>query len=130
MTTLEEIIADFRSLATIDAEIAKAAAPRLEAIAKKRAAAGVDPGGVAWKPRKKDGGRAYANAAEHVRAESNGNIVTLVLEGGGEYFGQKAERDASLPQRKIIPNVGDALPTDMRDELAAVTAEVLARRSA
>lgn len=127
--TLEDIIADFRKLETVDAEIAKAAAPRLEAIAKQRAAAGVDPSGSAWKPRKKDGGRALANAEAHVHAEASGNIVALVVDGA-EYFHQKAKADASLPQRKIIPDVGDALPEDMRAELDAVTAEVLARRSA
>lgn len=123
--SIDDMIADFRKLEGLDAAIAKAAAPRLETIAKNRAAAGVDPSGAAWKPRKKDGGRALANAAAHVRAEAKGSIVTLVLDGP-EYWSQKAAPEGSLPQRKVIPDVGDALPDDMRAELELVTQQTIA----
>jgi len=127
--TIEDIVADFRKLGTVDAEIAKRAAPRLEAIAKKTAAAGTDPDGKAWKPRKKDGGRALANAAEHVHAEASGNIVTLVADGTS-YWHQKAAPDASLPQRKSIPDVGDPIPVAIRAELDDVMREVLSEVTA
>lgn len=123
--TIEDIVADFRKLGTIDAEIAKRAAPRIEAIAKKTAAAGTDPSGNAWKQRKKDGTRPLEHAAERVHAEANGNIVTLVVDGP-EYWHQKAAPDASLPRRKVIPNVGDEIPVAIRAELDDVMREVLA----
>ena len=122
---IEDIIRDLDALATLDERIAKAAASRLEAIAKKHAAAGVDPSGEAWKPRKKDGKRALVNAAASVSAESTGDVVTLTV-SGAEYWHQKAKPNASLPQRKIIPDVGDALPADMRAELDAITSEEIA----
>ena len=124
--TIEDIIADFRKLETLDAEIATQAAPRLEAIVKKTAAAGMTPDGQPWKPRKKDGGRPLEHAEERIRSEVNGSTIVLVV-GGPEYWHQKAKPGASLPQRKVIPSAGDPLPDSLRTELDAVTSETIAK---
>lgn len=106
---LNEAIATLRGLGEIPTRAAAIAAPLLEAAAKKQAASGIDPSGRPWAPRKKDGGRALANAAEAVRAEVTGDVVEIVVDGP-EYFHQTAKEGGAMPRRQIIPDVGDPLP--------------------
>jgi len=122
---LDGMIGAMRDLAGFDERVAALAAPKLEAAARARASEGVDPQGRAWAPRKSDGGRALANAAAAIRAESAGATAALVVTGP-EYWHQTAKDGGALPQRKMIPAPGDELPPELRaacDEASAAAFE-------
>jgi hypothetical protein len=92
---------------------AAAAAPLVQEAAKATAAAGTTPTGEAWAPRKKDGGRAMANAAGAVRAYALGAIITIALSGVEVYH----HLSKSHP-RKVIPDAGgDTIPTTIADAI-------------
>ncbi len=115
MSGLDEMIASFRNLETLEARTAALAAPLLEKASKEQVAKGLTPEGTPWAP-KKDGSRALVNAAEHVHAETSGETVTLVVDGP-EFFHQTVKEGGTLPRRKLIPGVGDALPPHLRAAL-------------
>jgi hypothetical protein len=108
LESLDAMIARVRSYGRgMGEKVARAAAPLIEAAAKKTAAAGTTPDGVAWKP-KKDGGRPLEHAAEHLSAKAVGASVVLTLSGKAEVvhnFGN--EKD---PKRQILPSGGGPLP--------------------
>ena len=120
---LEQMIAGLRNLQTFDERCAELAAPKMEEAAKAQASAGIDPNGRAWTP-KKDGSRPLENAADHVRAEVHGNRVDLIVDGP-EYFHQTAKAGGRLPQRKIIPSVGDPLPPALKQAADEAVAQAL-----
>lgn len=98
---LEELIAAFRRLEVLPQEAAKLAAPLVEEALRATAAAGTDPGGVAWKP-KKDGSRPLVNAASHITAKAYGTVVRATL-SGVEVFHNYG---AGVPRRQILPDPG------------------------
>lgn len=121
--SLDAAIAAMHSLESFDAEVARVAAPMLEAHVRSEVSAGRDPTGKAW-PAKKDGTRPLVNAAKAVHAEASGNLVTLVVDGV-EYFHQTAKEDgASPPRRRMIPGPGDAIPRGYQDVLDEAREEV------
>jgi hypothetical protein len=66
----------------------------------KTIAAGTSPSGKPWAPRKKDGGRAYANAAAAVDVRAAGSTIIVELTGH-EVFGHYGARGAEV--RQMIP---------------------------
>lgn len=82
------------------AEAAKAIAPLVEKECKRTAAAGTTPLGEPWKP-KKDGGRPLAHAADHIRTEAQGDMVTTTLEGP-DVFHHKGL--GGKPHRQVLPD--------------------------
>lgn len=79
LAAMIERIRAFGSTAT--EATAREAAPLVQEAAQASAAAGTDPYGNAWAPRK-DGSRAMPNAAANVLAYPVGEIVRLVARGG------------------------------------------------
>lgn len=92
---------DVRELEQFAERGAAASAPLVEAAARKTAAAGVDPYGSPWAP-KKHGGRPLVNAAEHVHARAVGRFVVLELEGPEVWHEEGAQ---GKPVRRVIPDV-------------------------
>lgn len=80
---------------------AAAAAPLVEAEAKKTARAGTDPSGMPWAP-KKDGSRALKNAADHVSAHAAGSFVVVELAGVDNWHQDGAQ---GKEVRRVIPDV-------------------------
>ena len=123
MPGLEQMIAELDSLETFDERSARLAAPKLEEAVRSQARAGLDPNGKPW-PLKKDGSRALVNAAARVRAIAVGPRVDLIVDGP-EYYHQTVKPDGTLPQRKIIPSVGDALPPALQAAIEEASSEAL-----
>lgn len=120
MSSLEQMIARMKQLGSFNERAAELAAPLMQDAAREAANAGVDPNGKPW-PAKKDGTRALEHAADHVRAESHGDRVDLIVDGP-EFWHQTIKEGGPHPQRKLIPSVGDALPPALKaaaDEGAA-----------
>lgn len=124
MSTLETMIEDMKRLSTFDERCAELAAPKMQEAARASADAGVDPNGRPWAP-KKNGARALAHAAEHVTAEAHGNRVDLIVDGP-EFWHQTAKEGGTLPQRKIIPSVGDPLPPSLKAAADEAVAQAFA----
>lgn len=80
---------------------AERAAPLVEAEAKKTAAAGTDPYGVAWPP-KKNGKPALVRAADHVTARAVASYVVIELDGP-EVFHEMGAQEK--PVRRVIPDI-------------------------
>jgi len=118
VSTIEDFIADMKKLGTFDEELARLAAPVIEAAAKKNVAAGLDPEGKPWKA-KKDGSQALKNAADHVSATASGTVVELVVEGVETYH-QRFKEDGAHPRRQLIPDEGDPIPSYIADALDSV----------
>lgn len=104
---LDAILERIRSLGGLAEEAARAAAPLVEAAAKRTAAAGTTPSGEAWAP-KKDGGRALAHAADAVSASAAGPTITITL-ADPEAWHQRGV-GTHTPKRQVIPEAGDDLP--------------------
>jgi len=121
---LESMIARMRGLEGFEAAVAREAAPLVEAAARQTAAAGTDPAGAAWAP-KKSGGRALANAATKITAVPRGARVDIVLEGVEVYHQHGVE--GGPPKRKIIPDVGDPVPPAIAAALHEGASRVFAR---
>jgi hypothetical protein len=104
--TLRAIVKRLRAFGKAN-EMAKEAAPLVEAALKATAAAGTDPDGKAWKP-KKDGGRALPDAADAVSVTTNGKVLTITVTGG-EAAQQSFRIRQLLPKKKLPKAVLDAL---------------------
>jgi hypothetical protein len=102
---LDDMIAAFRRLEVLPEEAAKLAAPLVEETLRATAAAGTDPLGTPWQP-KKDGGRPLVNAASHIATKAVGAVVRTTLTGVDvfHHFG------AGVPRRQILPDPGTIPP--------------------
>lgn len=110
MAELDAMIAKLKKLGgpRMPERVAELAAPLVEAVAKKTAAAGTTPLGQPWQP-KKGGGRPMVHAADHVRATAQGRVVSLVLRGV-DVFHHKGL--GGRPRRQVIPD-GASVPPAM-----------------
>jgi len=125
-TELDAMIAKVRSLGNLNAEIAREAAPLVERAAKATVAAGTDPSGKPWPP-KKDGGRPLVNAAKAVTATAKGSAVEIAVKGIETYHHLGTED--GVPRRQMIPMPGDPIPKPIATALKAA-AETVFRRNA
>lgn len=106
-------------------EIAEEAREEIQKIAKATAAAGTDPSGKPWAPRKEDGGRAMKNAADHVFVVAAGPTLRIVLKGA-DVWHQYGTRGAG--RRQVIPDASDPIPPAMVAALLRARDRVIARR--
>jgi phage gpG-like protein len=77
--------------------------------------AGQDPGnGGAWKPRKKDGGRALENASSAIVGTVSGNTLVLRI---SDHYAIHQYGTTKIPARHIIPSGGlpDLIGNAIRD---------------
>ena len=127
MGGIDAMLADLRRLGGDDvgAQVAREAAPRIEAALKASAAAGQTPEGQAWPPVKDGGGRAMVNAAAHVAAKAIGAVVRVTLTGPDVYH--QFSKKTSEPRRRVIPDVGGAIPPAIARALDEAAAAVWRR---
>jgi hypothetical protein len=104
--TLRAIVKRLRAFG-LAASMATEAVPLVEAAVKATAAAGTDPYGEPWRP-KKDGGRALPDAADAVSVESNGKIIRITVRGGEAAQNRYGVRRL-LPRRKLPKAILEAL---------------------
>jgi len=120
---LRALIARLRSIgAGAPAAIAAEAAPGVEAAAKATAAAGTDPEGRTWSPRK-DGAPALAKAASAITATARGAIIELVLTGAYVYH----HLGKGAPERRILPDGGAGIPENIAAPIRDAARRVLER---
>ena len=110
-----EILRKLSDPAKLNEEIAKEAAPLVVESVKKDLAAGKSPAdGKAWKPRK-DKGRPYANAADKLTGQSEGDLIILTVKGP-EAFAHGGVK-GHLPKRPMLPDVGGGVPSQVADAI-------------
>lgn len=107
---LDTLIAKVKKLGLFPETVARRVAPLILAEAKRTAAAGTSPDGKPWEPRKADGGRALANAADHLSVRVEGSRVTLVLRGPDVLHNAGTARAV---RRQILPDSGAGIPKNM-----------------
>ena len=110
---------DLKSLATV---AAKEAAPLVEGTLRETAAAGTDPDGNPWPP-KRDGSRALPNAAGAISAVAKGTAVVVVLTGAYVYH----QFSKGKSRRRILPDRGTTLPARVAQALRNATERAFAR---
>jgi hypothetical protein len=106
------------------AELAKAAAPRIEAVSRASAAASTTPDGVAWKP-KKDGGKPLQNAAAAVECIPLFDRIKIRLVGTAT--GSQKVQAVQNVSRPIIPTRGSELAKPLVETLKDVAARTFHR---
>jgi hypothetical protein len=106
---LEDWVKELRRLAgpEVEVRLASEAAEEIKGALTATLNAGTDPEGKPWKPRKKDGGRAYANAASSLEVKASGNLVRATISGPTAY-GPWGVRGA--PKRPMLPDTGGGIP--------------------
>jgi hypothetical protein len=111
---LKNIADRIRSLGTINADVAKRAAPGVEKAIRDNIAGGKAPDGSTWQA-KKDGGRPLANAASKIAVAVAGTTIVVLLKGYEvfQHFGVPARK---LPARKILPDA-DNVPEGVIDAI-------------
>lgn len=103
---LTDFIARVRTMgATVQDAAAREAAPLVSAEARRTAAAGTDPYGAPWRP-KKDGTRAIPDAAAAVDAKAKGSVVVITVRRGAAIQNALSESVG----RKVIPDATRPLP--------------------
>jgi hypothetical protein len=105
-------------------EVAREAAPLVEAALRQTAAAGQTPDGNPW-PEKKGGGRALANAAEAFTVRVKGTGIVLTLRAPEKYH--QFAKGKRLPQRRILPMAGAPLPAPVQKAVDDGVRKALAR---
>jgi hypothetical protein len=120
---LQGFIARIRRAGALPAEVAKEAAPVLEAEARASADAGVTPDGQAW-PEKKGGGRALAEAASAIAGRAAGAAILLTLKG---VYVLHSRGKGHAPRRQILPDGGAGLPANIAAALNKAAAKAFAR---
>lgn len=124
MNPLDQMIAKARALGNLNAEIAKEAAPGVEAAVKKTAAAGTDPYGKAW-AEKKAGGRAMPKAADHVTARAAGATIGIKLKGPDVFHNGASGKTEE--RRQVIPDGAGGIPDGVSKAITEAGARVFAR---
>lgn len=122
---LDRYLAKLGKLRSFRADMAKIAAPLVEAAARATAAAGTTPDGKAWEP-KKGGGRALPNAAAAITARAVGSAILVILRGPYvlHHIGK-----GHAPKRQIIPAGGasSSLPPGIARALHTASAQAFRR---
>jgi hypothetical protein len=122
MSGIDDMISSLRKLGKAPADVAKEAAPLVEKALRATAAAGTDPEGRAWAPRKRGGGRVLVNAAAAISTKAIGPLVVTTLEGV-EVFHQHSKSH----QRRIIPDGGAGTPESVAAAIDEAASRVFAR---
>lgn len=125
LSELDDIIARLKSLGTLTEEIATEAAPLVEAAVRQTAAAGTDPEGHAWAP-KKDGTRALVGVEDKITASASGKIIQVVLVGGAVFW--NSAKGKTRPQRRVLPDGGAGMPKNVGAALTQAAQRVYVRK--
>lgn len=123
MTALDSMLKSLRDLADprrVGEETAKRAAVTMQRALTATLAAGTTPEGHAWKP-KKDGGRPYEHAAQHITTAATGTLVVTTLRGP-DVFGHKGTN--RIPRRQMLPDAGAAIPASVERALTEAARQV------
>lgn len=120
---LDAMSARLTALRGMAAEVAREAAPQVEAVVRRSAAAGTSVEGKAWPP-KRDGSRALPDAASAITAAAVGTTVVVTLKGPYVFHNSAAGKD----RRRILPETGAGIPPVLARVLAEASARVFARR--
>lgn len=115
---LSAMLAELADLQTTAEDVARACVTEVRGEIDRTIAAGQDPYGQPWEPRKRDGGRPLRSAARAVRVTAYEDEVIIRLTGVESRHHTGAIKGRT--QRRIIPTRRD-LPDGMR---AAVEAAV------
>lgn len=124
LDALDQFIENVQSLARINEEVAREAAPAVQEVARSTARAGTDPEGNAWKPTKA-GTPPLEGAADHVFALPRGARVDVVLR---DWYVYHQQGTSTLPARRIIPDASAPMPDRMRDAVAKTAERVFNRK--
>lgn len=116
LSALDALISKLRRSREFIVSAAPAAAEAMQAALRATAAAGESPDGAAWAPRKKDGGRALANAANKIVVRAVGSVL-LARIGWPESLHNDGTK--TIPQRQILPSgeMPPAVATAVKDSL-------------
>ena len=98
---LDAMIASCRAAGRLATDAAPEVARNVESSLKATAAAGTTPDGTAWASRKRDGGRAMADADKAVSARAIGTVILIKLTGP-EVFHHYGSPPGK-PPRQVIP---------------------------
>lgn len=120
---LIQMIASVRELEKFPELVAKEAEREVLAEARRTAAAGTDPYGVPWAPRKEDNARALQQAAGNVFVLAAGATIRVMTRG--VYAIHNGMRGKS--RRQIIPDPERGIPPRMREIIRAAAQRVFAR---
>lgn len=120
---LDAMIARAKALRVAGEQIAKEAAPLVEAALKKTAAAGESPDGKPWIPTK-DGREPLAHAADAIEVKALGETVVVKVKGHHVFHQRGTGR---LPKRPIIPEGGATIPEVVRGAMLEASHRVFER---
>lgn len=124
--TLAVFTSKIRALENFDIEVAIEAAPLVQEAQRAQTRAGLTPSGEPWPAKKKDGGRALVNAANHITARPVAGTVRIDLKGVEVFH----DLGVGLPKRQIIPAKGEPLPQYLLDALNEGARRAFAKRFA
>lgn len=119
---MQEMIARVRRLGKLPEDVAKAAAPLVEGVAKRAAAAGENANGKAWRPRK-DGKPALVNMAAAVGARAVGTVVQIFLRGTST--GSAKVQAIQAARRDVLPS--GEVPPAIATEIKRAASQVFSR---
>ncbi|WP_437279343.1 hypothetical protein WME90_01945 [Sorangium sp. So ce375] len=109
---LERMISAVQEFARLPELAAPIAAQKVGEELHRTASAGQAPDGTAWAPRKKDGGRAMANAAKAIAVRAVGTVILILLRGPEvfHHFGaQGKEARRVIPSGTLPAKLGNAI---------------------
>lgn len=128
MSELDVIVSTLNELASggFPAVVASRAAAHIQTALQTSLAAGETPTGQKWVA-KKDGGRAYQNAASKITTKSFSNVVRVVLTGP-EVYGHygKNSKGHGMPERRMLPDTGADIPAIITDAITLGAREAIA----
>ncbi|MDQ2782611.1 MAG: hypothetical protein M3Y26_08790 [Actinomycetota bacterium] len=122
---LTAMAAQLRGLRDVATEVAREAAPAVEAVIRRSAAAGTSVEGAPWPP-KRDGSRALPDAAKNITAASVGTTVIVTLTGPYVFHNSADGPD----RRRILPEEGAPLAPALARVVEDASQRVIARRTA
>lgn len=115
---LAELTESMRRLGAMPEDVAKAAAPAVQAQLRASASAGHAPDGTAWAPKKRGAGAPLAGAAKAITAKAVGPFVRMTVLGVEAYH----HVGAGVTAREMIPvlDVPDAIAEVVKDAAGRV----------
>ena len=123
---LDAMIAAIRRLKDAPQQVAKEAAPLIEAAVRQRVASGIDADGKAWAS-KKDGSKALVGVKKDISVTATGGLIVVKLTGNAAWHQRSRGRTDSRPQRKILLDAGAKIPDEIAQAVVTAGNRVLAR---
>ena len=121
--SLDSFIERLRALGnSVQEDVARESAPLVMRAAQATAAAGTDPYGEPWRPRK-DGTRAIPDAATAVDAVARGNLVVIRVHRGAAIQNYLSEAN----RRLVIPESSKPIPKGISDAIMKGAQKVFER---